>query len=288
MKAQRVVLAAVVVGVCAWSVEAGVVYTAITRGEGSKGAEMANVTVKAWVADDKAKVEFEESGNPMIGKGNYLLTNDGGETLYLVNPQEKTYAKWDLNEMMGMAGGAVKMARGMMNMKFSQPAVEKVIEEPGQPIVGLPTTHYRYHTTYTMSLAFMGMKRDTKIDQMEDIWAAPQLTEAAFGVWLRKGPPKTGDEQLDALIAAQMSKMHGVPLKTVTVTTHTDEKKGTSETTTTTMEVTSMQTVPIPDSAFVLPSDYKETQLLPTGEEGGEGKTKENPLSKLLGGKKKG
>ena len=127
-------------------------------------------------------------------------------------------------------------------------------------VVGLPTTHYRYHTSYSMTMAFMGMKKESKIDQVEDIWAAPQLTEAAFGVWLRKGPPKTGDEQLDALISAEMGKLHGVPLKTV----------------------------PIPDATFMLPAGYTETQLFPTGEESGQGKSEENPLAKLFGGKKKG
>jgi len=265
---------------------AGMYYEAVTRGEGAQGAEMADSTVKAWVDGESAKVLFDESGNPMMAQGSYIVTRDGGKTMYLVNPEEKTYAVWDMEAMMGMAGGAMKMARGMMNMKFSEPTVEKLGEEPGGSMLGLSTTHYRYRTTYTMSMSFMGMKNESKSDQLQDVWSTTELKQAGFGAWLRTSPPKTGDEELDRLITSEMAKVHGVPLKSITVTTTTDTKKGQSQTTTVTTEVTKLEKVSVPASTFEIPAGYTETQLIPTGEEGEEGEQPANPLSKLFGKKK--
>jgi hypothetical protein len=279
---KRIALAVAVMLVLAAPSFAGVVYSAKTTGEGAKGAEMQSSTVRAWVSEGNAKVLFEASENPMTESGSYLITRDGGQTIYLVNPEDKTFAKWDLEAMMQLASGAMKM----VNLKITDPKVEKLGESLGEPIIGVPTTHYKFRTSYGMQMKFFGMSQSNTIVQDEEIWSAPSLLDAGFGIWLRKSPPKTGDDQFDALMRSEMQKMNGFPLKRLTVTTTTD-KNGKAQTTRTTMEVTEMQMVPIPASTFEIPPDYKETQLLPSGE-GEEGEPGgENPLAGLFGKKKK-
>lgn len=279
--------AAVVVAAAA---QAGVTYKAVTKSEGGPHAEASNMTVQAWASDGKMKIEFEQSGNPMMGKGTYIVTTDGGKTFYLVNPEEKTYAKWDMDAMLGMAGGMMKMARGMMNLSFSDPKVEQLGDEPGPTMLGMPTTHYTYRTSYTMSMKFFGMNRATKVVRDEQFWTTPKLAEEVLGTWMKR-KYRTGDEQLDKLIDTEMQKVHGIPLKSVIVSTNTDEK-GKSQTTTMTTEVTELHTVPVPDSTFEIPAGYTETQLMPTGQEGGSDSEQkdqsESPFSKMFGGKKKG
>ncbi len=279
---KRIALVVATVLVLAAPAFAGVVYSARTTGEGAKGAEMQSSTVRAWVSEGNAKVLFEASENPMTESGSYLITRDGGQTIYLVNPEDKTYAKWDLEAMMQLASGAMKM----VNLKITDPKVEKLGEGPGEPVIGMPTTRYKFRTSYGMQMKFFGMSQSNTIVQDEEIWSAPSLLDAGFGIWLRKSPPKTGDDQFDALMRSEMQKMNGFPLKRVTVTTTTD-KNGKSETTRTTMEVTEMQMMPILDSTFEIPTGYQETQLLPTGEgeEGQQGG--DNPLAGLFGKKKK-
>ena len=266
----------------AGSAFAGVYYEAVTTTEG-KGGGMGDVTVHAWVDGEMAKVEFAESGNPMMGPGSYLLTRNGGKTIYLVNPSDKTYAEWDMEAMMNMAGGAMKMAKGMMNMKFSDPEVEKVGEEPGGAMLGMPTTHYTYRTTYSMEMKFMGMHQKNTTVQDQEIWSTTAIDMPAMGLWLKGNGPKTGDEQLDALVQAEMDKVKGFPLRQVTVTTTTDQKKGKSQTSTTTMEVTKFEKTSVPEATFVIPPSYTETSLVPEQGEGGE-EGEGNPLSKLFGG----
>jgi len=132
---------------------AGWEYTAVTKAEGGKHSDMQDTKVHALVDGTKARIEFAESKNPLMGAGTYLLTTDAGKTARLVNPGEKCYSEWDMKKMMGMAGGIM----GMMNMKVKDQKVEKLLEEKGPSLLGLPTTHYKFRTSYTMEISFMGM-----------------------------------------------------------------------------------------------------------------------------------
>lgn len=277
--------ACVVASSPAW---AGIYYKAVTRSEAQHG----DVTVQAWVDGSKAKVEFAESGNPLTPQGSYLVTKDGGQTLYLVNPEDKTYAEWDLAGMLQTFGHVMQSLGPMMNIQISDPQVEKLSEQPGGTVVGLATTHYRYRTSYDMKVKVLGMGHSNHIQSEEDIWATDALSDPGMGLWLRSDRP-TGFEGLDKLIKAQMGKIHGFPLKTITVTTTTGGKKGRKqETTRTEMEVTELdRNRSTPGSTFEIPAGYTETQMLPTGEEQGgekEGGHK-NPFKGLFGkGKGKG
>ena len=256
---------------------AGVVFTAKTTSEGGRAAQMQASVVKGWTSGDKAKVEFEESGNKMMATGSYMITKDGGKAIFMVNPKEKTFSRWDMDQMMGFAGGAMKM----LNMTISDPRVENLGEEDGGMVVGVPTTRYRFRTSYTMSMSIMGMHKTTKIVDEQEIWATSKLAEAALGIWLRKTPPKFGDEGLDKLVRAEMGKVQGFPLKRKSVRTSTDEK-GKTEVLTTVMEVTELQMAPVPGSTFEIPSDFRETSMMGQGEGEGSQQGGDNPLLKML------
>jgi hypothetical protein len=120
-----------------------------------------------------------------------------------------------------------------------------------------------------MKIRVLGMGNEASVVTDQDIWATDRLQDVALGIWLRSDPPRTGNEQFDKLIAAEAGKTQGFPLKTVTVSTST-QKKGNKQTVTrSTMEVTQLDTnASVPGSSFEIPGGYKETQLLPTAEEG--------------------
>jgi hypothetical protein len=248
--------------VAAAPVRAGIYYKSVSRTE-AQGAAAADTTVQGWVDGEKAKIEFSASGNPMTPAGAYLLTQDGGRTVLLVNPEEKTYATWDLEAMLGVVGGVMKGMGPLLKFEVSQPRVEKLAEEDGGSLVGLPTRHYRYRTSYSMQVKVFGMGQENAVVTEQDIWATSQLQDAALGVWLRTGPPKTGNDQLDSLIAAEMGKVTGFPLKSITVSTSTG-KRGQKTTTRSVMEVKELRRADVPAATFQLPAGYTETQLLPT------------------------
>jgi hypothetical protein len=247
---------------------AGIHYKSTTHTDGS--SKVGDAQVEGWVSGGKARVDFRESGNPMAKKGSYLITKDGGKTVYLVDPEEKTYALWDLKAMMGMVGGVMNGMGPLLKFEFTNPKVEKLLDEDGGTVAGLPTRHVRYRTSYTLTVKVMGMGNTADVVTEQDIWATQKLQDAALGIWLRNEPPKSGNEQLDKLIAAGMEKVQGFPLKTITASTTTG-KKGKPTSSRTTMEVTQLDTAAtVPESSFEIPAGYKETemQIMPTGARG--------------------
>ena len=242
---------------------AGMTFEATTKLAASQGGQ--TVLTEAWVEGDNAKILFRESDNPLFAEGSYLLTSDGGNTLVLVNPQEKTYTPFDIAQITGMAGAALQSMGGMMKMSFTNQQFTKLAEEPGGEVLGHPTTHYRFRTSYDMDIKVMGMSQGSSNESVTDIWTTTALSDGGFSAWLRREPPKTGIAELDAVIANEMAtqNVQGVPLKMVTVTTSKDKKNGQVQTGTTTMEVTSLREAAVPAGTFVVPSGFEKVEMMP-------------------------
>ena len=88
------VLASTCMLVVASFAQAGQYYEAVTinKMEGDRKGD--TMTVNSWVDGDKSRVEFISGDKDgWMADGNYLVTVDGGENSYLVNPKEKTYKK---------------------------------------------------------------------------------------------------------------------------------------------------------------------------------------------------
>ncbi|HSS48083.1 MAG TPA: DUF4412 domain-containing protein [Thermoanaerobaculia bacterium] len=242
---------------------AGIHYKSSTKSEGARGRE-SEVQVEGWVAGEKARVEFKDSTNPATQKGTYLLTKDGGKTLYMVNPEEKTYAVWDLNAMLGAMGAIMNGMGPLLRIQFSEPTVEKIADEDGGTVAGAPAHHTKYRTSYTTTVKVLGMGRSSNVVTEQDFWTTTKLADSGMGVWLRAEPPRTGNADFDRLLTAEKYKIQGYPLKIVTVTTNTDSKSGKVTTSHSTMEVTELDTkASVPASSFELPAGYKEAEMKP-------------------------
>jgi len=247
---------------------AGIHYksTQKTWSEGANARNNSDVDAEGWVSGEKAKVAFVASnGNPVAQQGTYIITKDGGKTLYLVNPQDKTYAQWDLQGMLGVVGAVMNGMGPLLKIQFSDPKTEKISEEDGGLVAGVPTRHYKYRTSYTMSVKVFGMGNTANVVNEQDIWAATKLTDVGLGVWLRADPPHTGNKEFDKLLASSAARIQGFPLKMTTVSTSTQQKGNKQTVTHSTMEVTQFDAnASVPATAFEIPAGYKETQIAPT------------------------
>jgi hypothetical protein len=269
---------------------AGIHYKSTTRTE-SEGAraQSSDIQAEGWVSGEKVKVAFLTSnGNPMAQAGTYILSKDGGKTIYLVNPQDKSYAEWSLQGMLGAVGAIMNGMGPLLKVQFADLKSTKLGEDDGGTVVGLPTRHYKYRTTYTMTVRVLGMGNTADVVSDQDIWATSKLTDAGLGVWLRAEPQRTGNAEFDKLIAAETGRFQGFPLKVVSVSTSTPKKGDKKTTTRSTIEVTSLDAnASIPASTFEIPAGYKETQIAPTREGEQENqKEEEGGLRGLLKRKK--
>ncbi len=259
--------------------EAGYHYKSRTWQEGENAAKEMAMDVESWVEGESAKVLFTSSGNPLMQEGTYLVTTDGGQKLYLVNPKEKTYAEWDLSAMLGVASAVLKGAQGVFNLEITEPKVETLLEEDGGTVAGEPTTHYRFRTTYDLHMKILGMKRSQHVVQIQDLWAADHLDNPALGIWLKREPPDLGDSGLNELVKAEMSKLRGLPLRTVVEETSVD-KKGRQSVSRTITEVTEFGEAAVPATTFEIPADYELVQIAPVTAEGQPQQEEEEPKKK--------
>lgn len=244
---------------------AGIRYKASTRTQDAAGRGM-DMVVEGQVEGQQARVDIKESDNPLIAAGAYLLTKDGGRVIYLVDPAEKTYAQYDVQALLGAAGSVLASMGPLLKFEVSEPKVEKLAEEDGGTVAGLPTRHYRFRTSYAMKVRVLGIGQATNVVTEQDIWSTDKFQDPGLSVWLRASSPRTGNEQLDRLVAAETGKVQGFPLKTVAVSTSTN-KKGKESVSRVTTEVTELKTgVAVADGAFEIPAGYEETEIALPGQ----------------------
>jgi len=271
-------LSTVLVLLAALPAAAGIRYTAVTTSQGDGGRQ--STSVQGWVDGGKAKVVFSQSGTPGLKDGSYILTQDGGKTLFLVDPKEKTYAEWDLDAMLQLAGSMMQSIQPLVNLEIDNVKVEPLGEDAGPTLHGLATTHRKYRTEYDMRIRVLGMKRANHVENVNEVWSTEDLNDIGLGIWLRSAPT-TGFEDVDKLVKAEMSQAKGFPLKSVTTSTTTG-KKGKQSTSTTTMEVTELDRgASIPASTFEIPADYTRNESTLPAQQGEE--EDGNPFGKLFG-----
>lgn len=240
--------------------EAAIEYEARSWQEGERKNEQSDMTVLGKIDGEKARVEFRESGNPWMKEGRYLLTTNGGKTLYLVDPAEKTYGEFDLDEVMQLLGAFGDS--GLLEFRIDNASIESLESGPGKEVAGVSTRHARFRTSYDMQIKVMGLKRSQNVQTIQDVWYSDELDDAALGVWLRKEPPSTGTE-LDELIDLEVGKISGFPLETI-ATMVTTGKKGKQSTTTSRTLVTRLERgASFPAGTFEIPDGYTPVQMMP-------------------------
>jgi hypothetical protein len=270
MKTNLLTLTAVVVvgGIAAATnsaAAAGYYFEATTTTEGGgtgRGGDA--MTVRGWIDGANAKIEFEEGGRAgLFQEGGYLLTTNGGEMLYIVNPSEMTYSEIDLDEMLNLAGSVLDATAGIVDIEFSDLSNEKIAEEPGDPILGYATTRYQYRSGYTMSMSVLGFNRSTRNDSEQELWCTDEIDALGFRAWLSPDRMRTGNEGFDELLKAGYQDLDCLPLRS-RVTTTMSQQRGKESTTVSTTEVTTLrEEASIEPATFELPSDYTSAPLVP-------------------------
>src|SRR5689334_7924978 len=79
---------------------------------------------KMWLEGSSARVEFESSDNPMLPPGAYLLIQEGGRRIVMVDPAAKTYARLDVS---GVSSRMESMGGGALETTIESPMVEKLL-----------------------------------------------------------------------------------------------------------------------------------------------------------------
>lgn len=287
-QATRILGSIILVLTAALPARAGIYFEQQVTSEGQgDGMEM---NIKGWAESGKAKIVYEESNNGIMQEGDYLLTTDGGKTVYLIRPKDQTYSKWDMAEVFGMLGRMSESTGGMLNIDVKDPHSKMISTQDGGSVLGYSTTHYKWESGYTMDMKVAFMNMSNQMDTITDAWVTKDIYDPGLFTWLRAMTPTTGDEEFDQVLRQNAQVIgDGLVLK-MDQTTTTTNKKGKQRTSTTHFRVTKMEQQNVDDSMFVMPTGYTETSLFPeTGTAQGNEQTdnskeeSEGPMKSLKG-----
>jgi hypothetical protein len=254
----------------------GMTYEFIMKSQNTQTGNKESVTLRGrgTYAGDDAKLEILEAASStggaetFGGKGTYFIVKGGGKEMFLVNPKEKTYMKWDIANMFAGMSKVVNAVGGLVKMQMSDIKIESHDLGAGETVQGHPTRHVQLVQNYTMSMSVLGRKKTSRSETTTDYYFAPNLRIA--NPFVSNSEQMAMMSQLDMFnnpdyktqMSAAMARMpkNGVPLKTVTKTVTTDEK-GKQETNVATMEMVNFKPSNVPASAFVIPSDYQGVEM---------------------------
>jgi hypothetical protein len=252
---------------------------------GGDGMEESIIFVEGYVNGLNTKVFFRDSDNQWMKAGFYLVSTDGGKTLFMVNPEEETFSEWDLEQVLRFAGAMMQGLGPIVNFKIENARVDLISEGPGESMHGLSTRLSELESEYDMLLRVIGIKKASHIQTQSKIWTTKGVEDIAMSVWLRNDPPEIGYDEFDKLVRTAWGSTEGVTLK-MEQTSTTTGKKGKTQRNWSKFLVTSLdQSASDPEGGYGWPDHYTRVDMMPTeaqlsgdpnagGDEGGDKKKK--------------
>ncbi|MDF2775260.1 MAG: hypothetical protein K0S86_4760 [Geminicoccaceae bacterium] len=222
---------------------------------------------RAMVTPKAGRLDIDEASKErgaMADKGGYILYDP--TSMMIVSPKEKQILKFTFDDL---EKGMSALAAGVPGMRIAVTDVGVNFEKlgPGEPLLGMATTKYRVTQDYKLSMNVAFMNRNSTEHIVQEYWMADQKSGFA-NPFARMGSmrPVGGGafSELMSKTAEATAKMgSGIPVKTVTTTTSTNDK-GEKTTNVAMMEVTELKAGNVDDALLVPPSDY---QVMDMGEQ---------------------
>lgn len=237
---------------CTGALFAGVQYdfNSVTSGRG--GATMSGT---ASVDGPRMRLDLAKGDGILFKDRSVVLSRDGGKTLVVLDPKEKTFYELELEQVFSAMGSVMKSMGGMFQMSVDNQKVDVQEAGDGGKLEGYPTRKYVINASYDLNMKIMGMKSSSRIESTTESWATDELsTDLVTFVQMKN--LRTGIEGLDDLLAAQTAAVKGFPLKQVTTTKTTQGRK--SDTQTTTVTIANVREASVPAAQFEVPGGYTE------------------------------
>jgi len=240
---------------------------------------------------DKARVNFIESDNPMMGPGSYVLRT--AETTYLVNPERKSYMRIDKAEIdaMGqqasqsMANTHQQMQKQGMDAQSTLSGFDfkTLVDEAGPAMAGMPTRHYKFHLSYqTTRKLGPGVSQNMGVERTEEFWAATGLPGGGVSEAIAAASAGMADSFAEVQSAEKTMAEKGLRLKSISTSKTTGGLGGAYGTmmnigtfgaashaggreTKRTSEVLELHQGAVAASMFDLPKGYTETSMMGPG-----------------------
>lgn len=212
-----------------------------------------DLTARATIDGARSRVEFL-AGN-LYPPGTYVISTDGFRRLYFVDPQKKWYTEVDTSSITASLGS------GSITIENFKSDVKKL--DDSQVIAGVPTQHYRISMSYDITLMMKMIPLKQHVQTDIDSWTTMQFGTVGSS-FLGNTTTRTGNPQLDELIATETTKVPGFPLRhQVSIKTNYDApsrtnlQRPTSKSITRETWVTSIRETNAAPALFTFPATYR-------------------------------
>ena len=133
-------------------------------------------TIKAVYQGSKSRYTFHsEEEEAEIGSGSYLLSLDGGETVYFIDGNDNSCRQWSNEKLVQSLSGFLLATTDKFNVESTNVEVHKVFEKNVADMHGLPVKHIQINISFTASYKYMLFKDKYEIERIADFWVTPKL-----------------------------------------------------------------------------------------------------------------
>lgn len=213
--------------------------------------------IEGLVDGPRARLEFKQGQMAGLPEGHYIVTRDGGKTITLVDPEEQTYMNIDPEQLASSLGDMMEAAKGFVQITFKDASAETLVDERGPTMLGKQTRRVKTRIAYKVEMSILGRVNESSVVREDEMWVTPELRDEGFSLWRKKQHFETGDATIDSMIAREMDKIQGFPLKMVSLAVKRDSR-GREETSTTTFEITKLESTRASSGDFEVPEGYKD------------------------------
>lgn len=239
----------------------------LTQTGGDNANETMNMTVESFVKGDVGQFYIRKSSNEVMKEGMFFYTPDALKTLFLVNPEDKTFSEWDMEAFLQFALSVLKSLGPLVKFEIVDPKVELISQKPGPTRHGLDTEEYLFGSRYGIESRVLGIKQKQLIEETTKIRTA--TLPIALGLFMRTKPPLTGTE-FDKIVENSPWGQLGdseVALEYRLDTVVTSGKKGKKQKQQTSWQETRATELDLdssgPADGYGFPGDYQEVVLMP-------------------------
>lgn len=214
----------------------------------------------AMVTSKGGRLDIDEASKErgaMAEKGGYILYDP--TSMMIVSPKDKQILKFTFDDL---EKGMSALAASVPGMRIAITDVAVGFEKlgPAESLLGMSTTRYRITQDYKLAMKVAFMNRNSTEHIVQEYWMADQKSGFA-NPFARLGSarPVGGGafaELMSRTAEATAQMGTGIPVKTLTTTTSTNDK-GEKTTNVATMEVTELHAGNVDDAMLVPPADYQ-------------------------------
>src|SRR6185369_644008 len=191
--------------------------------------------------------------------GSWMLTQDGGRTFIVVDPEHKTYSILTPKATLNDVDTRIEKQTKITN---SVPEIKRVSQEAGPELLGYSTAHAHFRTTYVVTFKLVD-SFTAHVTRDDEVWAAPALKT----VNAKDAPALSAGAQMgiDPLAGHPQFRERGFPLKRITET-RWESVDGSVDRIVTTMEVKDVKEGAVAPGNFEIPADYKKIERQPASD----------------------